>query len=406
MWKKFYGPLGLSIMAVMMIAAWRRLAGPNIWVTPLGWCGYLLFVDWLVYRRNGASLLMSRRKEFVIMLPVSVGLWCVFELHNLLFHNWEYQGIPANPWVATFGFCLAFAAILPALVETDEFLRSRHLIRVKISPQVYGKPQLITETIFGLMMIGIATFFPSPYTGVLVWPGYLFVFAPLNHLLGIPSVLAERKNGDLSATITLLLSGYICGLVWEFFNYWAAAKWIYHVPYLDHIKIFEMPVLGFLGFGPFAILFIEMYRFLTAAPSLLKSRAKESARMNSKSHTGVEAGRFQPCPPYPRCVSTQSKKPTEFIEPLSFECDAAMMLEKAQRTIECMEGSRLVGVQENYLHFEFRTRWLRFVDDVEVYVDAACKKVHFRSASRVGYYDFKTNRHRVEEIKRRVESFG
>jgi len=62
-------------------------------------------------------------------------------------------------------------------------------------------------------------------------------------------------------------SGYLCGIVWEFFNYWAAAKWVYHVPYLSQIKIFEMPVLGFLGFGPFGILFVEMYRFLIYAPS-------------------------------------------------------------------------------------------------------------------------------------------
>jgi len=209
------------------------------------------------------------------MLPISVGLWCVFELHNLLFHNWEYHGVPSNPWVATLGYCLSFAAILPALVETDEFLKSQHLLRVRISPQVYGKPWLLAETGFGLIMIGTATFFPSSYTGLLIWPGYLFVFAPLNNLLGIPSILKERENGELTATMTLLVSGYICGLVWEFFNYWAAAKWVYQVPYFDQIRIFEMPVLGFLGFGPFGILFVEMYRFLIYAPSkLLRDRQR------------------------------------------------------------------------------------------------------------------------------------
>jgi len=53
-----------------------------------------------------------------------------------------------------------------------------------------------------------------------------------------------------------------CGLVWEGLNFWAGAKWVYHVPYWEHVKIFEMPLLGFLGFGPFAIAFVEMYRFV------------------------------------------------------------------------------------------------------------------------------------------------
>ena len=217
LYKKFYGPLGCGIVAVMIMAAWLRLPGLNIWVTPVGWCGYLLLMDWLVYRRKGTSLMMNRTKEFAAMLPISVGLWCIFELHNLLFHNWEYHEVPSNPWVATLGYCLSFAAILPALVETDEFLKSRHLFRVRISPRVYGKPRLLAATGFGLIMIGVATFFPSPYTGALIWPGYLFVFVPLNALLGIPSILKEIENGELTAAMTLLVSGYLCGFVWEFF---------------------------------------------------------------------------------------------------------------------------------------------------------------------------------------------
>jgi hypothetical protein len=42
-------------------------------------------------------------------------------------------------------------------------------------------------------------------------------------------------------------------VLWEFWNYWALAKWTYTVPYLDHLKVFEMPVLGYLGFPPFVL---------------------------------------------------------------------------------------------------------------------------------------------------------
>jgi hypothetical protein len=44
-----------------------------------------------------------------------------------------------------------------------------------------------------------------------------------------------------------------CGFLWELFNFWAGSKWIYTVPYVGSLKVFEMPILGFLGFPPFAV---------------------------------------------------------------------------------------------------------------------------------------------------------
>ncbi len=48
-------------------------------------------------------------------------------------------------------------------------------------------------------------------------------------------------------------------MLWEFWNYWAATKWTYTVPYLGDVKIFEMPILGYLGFPPFALECYAMY---------------------------------------------------------------------------------------------------------------------------------------------------
>jgi len=52
----------------------------------------------------------------------------------------------------------------------------------------------------------------------------------------------------------------ICGLLWEFWNYWASAKWVYTIPYLGFLQIFEMPVLGFFGFPLFALECYLLYR--------------------------------------------------------------------------------------------------------------------------------------------------
>jgi hypothetical protein len=59
--------------------------------------------------------------------------------------------------------------------------------------------------------------------------------------------------------VNLLVAGLICGLIWEFWNYWAGTKWIYNVPILPEIKLFEMPILGFGGFPPFAVECFAMY---------------------------------------------------------------------------------------------------------------------------------------------------
>jgi hypothetical protein len=47
--------------------------------------------------------------------------------------------------------------------------------------------------------------------------------------------------------------------VWEFWNYWARTKWIYTVPILAEVRIFEMPVPGYLGFPAFALECFAMY---------------------------------------------------------------------------------------------------------------------------------------------------
>jgi hypothetical protein len=51
-------------------------------------------------------------------------------------------------------------------------------------------------------------------------------------------------------------------VLWEFWNYWARAKWHYAVPIMEQLKIFEMPVPGYLGFPAFAVECFTMYVFV------------------------------------------------------------------------------------------------------------------------------------------------
>jgi hypothetical protein len=93
----------------------------------------------------------------------------------------------------------------------------------------------------------------------LVWLGLILMLDPINALRGNPSIAGDIIRGNYQRLLALLASGGLCGLLWEFWNYWALTKWTYTVPYFGSVKMFEMPVLGYLGFPPFAVECWAMY---------------------------------------------------------------------------------------------------------------------------------------------------
>ena len=113
------------------------------------------------------------------------------------------------------------------------------------------------------------------YLFVLVWLGVVFLLDPINHRLGLPSLLGDLAAGRRSRFYSLLISGWVCGWLWEFWNYWAAAKWHYIFPMFQNWKIFEMPIPGYLGFLPFALECFVMYVAAARALGLIKARQQE-----------------------------------------------------------------------------------------------------------------------------------
>jgi hypothetical protein len=94
-----------------------------------------------------------------------------------------------------------------------------------------------------------------------VWLSLIFLLDPVNSLRGWPSITGDLARGDLRRLFSLLAAGGVCGVLWEFWNYWAVTRWTYTVPYLGNIKLFEMPVLGYLSLPPFAIECWAVYVF-------------------------------------------------------------------------------------------------------------------------------------------------
>ncbi|MEK6803190.1 MAG: DUF1499 domain-containing protein [Nitrospirota bacterium] len=112
---------------------------------------------------------------------------------------------------------------------------------------------------------------------------------------------------------------------------------------------------------------------------------------------------LQPCPSSPNCVSTQASDQGHGIVPYRYQKTLAGAKEALKTIVANFPRAKLVEEDEAYLHYEFTSLLLRFVDDVEFVFDDDMKTIHFRSASRTGYSDLGVNRRRMEEIRAVIE---
>jgi hypothetical protein len=281
--KKFplYGYLGFLIIVVAeaLLFSGNQIVGR--WFTPIVWTGYILFVDALVYAVRARSLLMTDRLEFLVIIVVSIGAWWLCEFYNAprfwksdLELWWHYHNLEPNLMLRRAGYDWAFATIFPLLFITADlftvtiFKRSNAGLKLSAS-----KGLLLIFIILGVIGVVWPLLFPSAWLAPVIWLSFIFLIDPINALRGWPSIAGDLARGDWRRLWSLLGAGLLCGFLWEFFNYWAISKWTYTVPYLGNVKIFEMPVLGFLGFPPFAVECWVIYIFVR---SLLPPAVRET----------------------------------------------------------------------------------------------------------------------------------
>ena len=114
---------------------------------------------------------------------------------------------------------------------------------------------------------------------------------------------------------------------------------------------------------------------------------------------GVHEGQLAKAPDSPNCVSTQTPDRSHWIAPLTFAGTPAAAISQLGSVVSQMPGSTIIEQTDDYLYAEFRSQIFRFVDDVEFFLEPESARMHFRSASRVGYSDLGTNRSRMEQIR-------
>jgi hypothetical protein len=274
-----YGWFGLVLLAVSEVCLFCKIEPFLTWFYCFAWWSYILVADALVAKLRGRSLLSGRRSEFWGMLALSVFVWSCFEAGNFVLHNWSYTRIPSEIWQRWPGYALAFATVVPAVFITSDLVEllfgrqkrpaASECEILPAGPRPRGFPLLI---FLGLALTAASLVFPR-YAFPALWLGPIFVFDPMLEKAGIRSLSLSLRYGDFRRTWSLMLGGLLCGLMWEFWNYWAGSKWIYTVPFFSGWKLFEMPVLGFAGFPPFALECWILYHLLRAIPTRLHSPA-------------------------------------------------------------------------------------------------------------------------------------
>jgi hypothetical protein len=270
--------VGLAVMIGSQAATLARIEPFWSWNTPIAWSGFLLFADGIVWRARGSSWMRSNRREFCLLAALSVPLWLVFEGFNLVIRNWYYVGLPENFALRMFGYAWAYATITPAIFEGAELMAVVRERRFRPRPPAPAHPPAparparpgsptpsAVPVLLGAAMLISPFLVPptiAPYMAAPVWLGFIFLLDPVNAALGAESILGDSRRGHTHRLINLSLSGLLCGVLWEFWNYWARAKWHYTVPIMEDLKVFEMPIPGYLGFPAFAIECFTMYVFV------------------------------------------------------------------------------------------------------------------------------------------------
>ena len=259
-----HGWIGLSLILLFWILNWTLTGARTHWgFFPL-WLGYCLAVDGLVFWRTHTSLLTRNPRKYLGLFLVSAPVWWIFELFNLRTHNWVYVGADIfTPLEYAFWTTLSFTTVIPAVFGSAEFVASFDSVkRLKRGP-VIGTQKRTTLGFFilGWIMLALLLIWPRTFFGF-IWLSVYFILEPINIWLGNRSLAHWTRDGDWRPVISLWLGVLLTAFFWEMWNYYSYPKWMYDVPWGDWFHIFEMPLLGYGGYLPFALELYALYHWI------------------------------------------------------------------------------------------------------------------------------------------------
>src|SRR5438128_3442872 len=213
----------------------------------------------------GGDSLLARPRELAGMLWWSAVIWFLFEAINFRLRNWYYVFLPANLIERWAGITVSLATVVPAVLLPERLLdRLGVWHRLESRPVALRPHDLRFAFPLGCATLGATLALPR-YLHPLTWGAIWLIAEPLLYRTDPAlSLFGDMRRGEWGRVARLLVAGLAAGVLWEAFNAHARGKWIYTVPFLEHLKVFEMPVVGFLGFPFFALEVWSLYHLLAA----------------------------------------------------------------------------------------------------------------------------------------------
>ncbi|UCE20759.1 MAG: hypothetical protein JSV46_00540 [Candidatus Aminicenantes bacterium] len=242
------------------------------WFFSFAWWSFILIMDSVNYRKSGASLLSESPRNFLFTAFISVFVWLIFELFNLRLKNWSYHNLPESVVLRWLGYFIAFATVVPAMREIALFMEGLFkksklaLFRLRATPLLLRIFFISGIIFFFLFIVWPRLFFPF------AWLCFIFLLEPVNIWLGNDSLWKDVEKRDWTRFWSWVSAGLAAGFLWEFWNFWAASRWEYSLPYLNFWRIFQMPVFGYTGFLPFALEIFAIYQILLYLNKKMQSR--------------------------------------------------------------------------------------------------------------------------------------
>jgi len=246
----------LLTVPVGWLAQAARFVAFNL--TPLAWGAFMVFMDGVMELGKNGSPIRRRPHHFLCLALASVFIWCVFDWINFYFINaWTYIGMNAGFGDRFLGYFLAFATIVPGMLLCGQLLLERGWFNWARSP-AWRMPRWAKYVALacGCAMFAWPLASRNPISNYTLWTSLVFLLDPINLKLGRPSMFRDWQNGWYGRTLAACAGGLCCGFLWEFWNYWALSKWVYHLPFLgrmENYRYFEMPLPGLLGFLSFGM---------------------------------------------------------------------------------------------------------------------------------------------------------
>jgi uncharacterized protein (DUF1499 family) len=116
---------------------------------------------------------------------------------------------------------------------------------------------------------------------------------------------------------------------------------------------------------------------------------------------GVSNGKLSGPKKTPNTVVSEGVDATSpaYVAPIAFTGDAKAAFAKLGTVLQALDRVTIIKADEGYVHAEFRSKTMGYVDDFEARLDVAASVIHVRSASRLGRRDLGVNRARIEMIR-------